>query len=221
MKTNHKTRKPSWGDYSGQWKLMLAAVCMLAISCNPSVEEEAYRIQHRQCLVPGGAADNGWQAQIFELAEEFPPDSPPTRSLTWERFKAVRGELEGTVLPDGLLVELSLSQLIPNGVYTLWIKAWEKAGTDAPVSDPKCSGVLGLQDGSESAFVASPDGTARVEVFTPNGRLSMFGEFDSRTVLQCLDLFVVGVYHLDNKPGGPQLLADGSAIEQFGFPVGR
>ena len=223
MKTLLKSSKPVNMKSKIDWSAFIAVLVLFGFSCEKETTSiTSPTIMHGVCLVPGltGAADSQERKDIFELSGKFPLTSPLSRKVTLEEFKAVNGEMALTVLEDGFQMRLKLSQLIPNGVYSLWIKTLGKASAEDGIGADSLTGkgVLGSRDGTQSAFVANSDGTASIEVFTPSGDLSMFGKIDSRTILEGSKLFVVGVYHLDNKPSGPVLLADGSAVEQFGFP---
>ncbi len=200
---------------------VLGMIITLWCSCEAGKElKDPWTISHQICLVPdlitneAGFQKEVGQAQIFELPATFPITNPFQQEISIEQFKSVRGKIDLAIADNGFFMKLELSKLIPHGVYTLRMKALDKYR-----QRPPAMGFLGRRDGTQSSFVAGEDGTAVIEVFTPIESLLLSDVDDFTKVLDRSDLFVVGAYHLDNRPSGSGLLADSGAVEQFGFAL--
>ncbi|MBC3757426.1 hypothetical protein H7U19_03345 [Hyunsoonleella sp. SJ7] len=140
--------------------------------------------------------------------------------LTWEDFSTVSGIASVACMEGGFEVEMQLSGLIPNGVYTFWNVTFHDGGMDPSKEMLNIRGIgcIGASDGSENYFIASNDGTGYIKAFTqtPNS-LSMIGDIKACPLSDEVEFHIVGAYHLDSKTWGADLGPDGTAVEQFGF----
>ena len=158
---------------------------------------------------------------IYETRKNNPVLAPDGHQLTWGEFSEVEGQADVQCQDNGVLVDVELTGLIPNGVYTLWNIVFEEPGMDPTKEMLGLSGLgaSGIGDGSDNSFVASADGKATLSVLSPGGSLSIISNTD---LGQCpltdnFEWHVVGAYHIDGTNHGPSLGPDGTAIEQFGF----
>lgn len=151
-----------------------------------------------------------------------PVYAPDGHQLTLGELKNVKGRIALRCGRNATHVDMRLSGLIPNGVYTIWLLTFEAPGFDPTFAHLIGEGSLGPPDGSRNSFVASASGRASLSVRQPAGALSEFGH-----VGPCLfdefEFHLVGVYHPDGMTYGP---TPGPAdapnifcyfIEHFGF----
>lgn len=142
------------------------------------------------------------------------------KHLTWVDFSTVSGSASVTCMEGGFEVDIELSGLIPNGVYTFWNVTFNEGGMDTTkeLLNIRGIGCIGSTDGSENYFIASSDGTGHINAFTqaPNS-LSMIGDILACPIDDEYEFHIVGAYHLDSKTWGASLGPDGTAVEQFGF----
>lgn len=158
---------------------------------------------------------------IYENRLHNPVTAPDGRQLTWAEFGTVQGKAEAICRENGVEVALSLSGLIPNGVYTIWNVVFEAPGMDPtdPILGLDGLGAAGKGDGSDNAFVASATGEAQITMLSPGGDLSMLSNIPMG---QCpltdnFEWHVVGAYHMDGQTYGGDLGPVGTGVEQFGF----
>lgn len=158
--------------------------------------------------------------------------------VTWDEFSAVKGSIVAKCIDQGTYVSMRLQNLIPLGLYTLWIDLFEEPGFDADTRDIDEAlaneigiGAVGPNDGSQSTFRASETGEAMYTGIIPPGELSMAGEvgacalpgpsFNRDLPKQLPDppyeLQIVGAYKLDDKSHGPEPGPDGTWVPQFVF----
>lgn len=156
---------------------------------------------------------------VYESRRETPVKSPDGVHLTWADFSTVQGTAQVECGANGTFIEVELTGLIPNGVYTLWNVTFNAPGMDPSkeMLNINGMGVVGPADGSENGFVASAQGTARISTTTAGGTLSMVGDMGHCALTDEAEWHLVGSYHLDHQTHGPDLGPAGTAVEQFGF----
>lgn len=158
---------------------------------------------------------------VYEIRKQNPVIAPDGHQLTFAEFSSVRGRADIQCQTNAVEVELSLTGLIPNGVYTIWNVVFDDPGMDP--TDPMLGldglGAAGKGDGSDNAFTASATGKATITVRSPGGNLSMVQNtpMGDCPLTENFEWHVVGAYHIDGKTHGSNLGPDGTAIEQFGF----
>jgi hypothetical protein len=107
-----------------------------------------------------------YDARAYLANNEFVPvTAPDGRIMTWVEFSSARGEISARCVPQGTHVVLHLSNLIPNGVYTIWNVTFNEEGFSVPhplTLAPSWIGVgpSGPNDGSRNTFRASASGHA-------------------------------------------------------------
>ena len=156
---------------------------------------------------------------LYEARAHQPIVAPDGHHVTLREFTAVEGTASVTCGDGGVDVALTLSGLLPNGVYTIWLATFKAPGLDPAAEDLNMLGMgtLGPHDGSKSAFVASADGKGHVAAFTPGGALSVMGRMADCPLIDEYEWHVAGAFHMDGKTHGPILGPDGTAVEQFVF----
>lgn len=157
---------------------------------------------------------------VFEVRLNNPVLDASGDQITWGEFNSVKGKVDVMCNPDGFTVELKLTGLIPNGVYTIWNVTFKDGGIDptAEMMNIRGLGCLGVDDGTENHFIASAEGEGTISAFTPApASLSMMGDIKACPIADEIEFHIVGAYHMDNKTWGPQLGPDGTAVEQFAF----
>lgn len=155
---------------------------------------------------------------------------PAGQPLTWDEYNNVKGNVTVECVEGGTRFTVKLSGLIPGGLYTIWNVVLEEPGFGGTLESLLGSIVgvapLGAPDGSENAFRASEDGTARITEVTPGGSVLQFPDVDEnwpdkRGIETCalneFELHVVGDYHYDGKTHGNIPGPAGTHVEQFGF----
>ena len=135
----------------------------------------------------------------------FPILLPDGHHVTLAEWTQVQGSAMAKCVEKGTHVELTLSGLIPHGVYTIWVGVFQAPGLTPDFSNMIALGALGLPEGSQNAFVASAAGKAELSAFQPSDPLSVFDDQDADN--SCLlDKFEVGLFaalHVDGQTYGP------------------
>lgn len=160
---------------------------------------------------------------LYSKIQHQPVLAPDGKQVTWGEFSAVEGRADAQCTDSGTQVTLTLTGLIPNGVYTIWNASFEAPGfdpTDAMLGIDGL-GAAGKGDGSDNAFTASPTGTASITILSPGGDLSLFGNIGACSLVDDFEWHVVGAYHIDGETYGPLIGPDGTYVEQFGFAFVR
>ncbi len=158
---------------------------------------------------------------LFENRTHAPVIAPDGHQVTWGEFSAVQGHISVECRDEGTYYNLRVSNLIPDGVYTIWNVTVKAPGFDpsntAEMFNITGIGAAGRGDGTDNTLVASPDGTIEISLTSPGGALSMFGNIGNCALTDEFEFHVVGTYHIDGKTYGPDLGPDGTVAEQFGF----
>jgi len=146
--------------------------------------------------------------------------------LTWGQYKDVEGRIRLKCIKKGTHVSMHLSGLVPKGLYTAWVVAFEKPGFNAEeralgpaLANLVGSAPLGDNDGGENVFRASASGKAQVAAIDEPAKFTGPGFIDPGTSKQCLldhfEVHFIGALHLDNETHGPDPRPYG--VEHFGF----
>jgi hypothetical protein len=146
----------------------------------------------------------------------FGPDGHP---VTWGEFNAVSGSAKINCTGQGTRINMSVSGLIPNGVYSLWCMTFTPPGFDTAYTNVSGFGAAGAADGSGNVFIASSRGDARLHVLCKAGPLSVSGSIGGCIPVDEYELHFVAIYHNDQKPHGSTPGPVGSYVEQFAFTV--
>lgn len=134
-------------------------------------------------------------------------DLDGTHQLRWGEFSAVEGRATVECVEGGTDVTFELRGLVPNELYSVWVIVFESPGfvdtRNLKVATQNRVGVgsLGAPDGSENVFRARGS-TGSLEVFHPDGDLSVFGSVED-CLLNEYEVHLVGLFHLDNETHGP------------------
>ncbi len=111
-----------------------------------------------------------------------------------------------TVSCDGgtTIYSLEFTNLIPNGVYTLWNAILNKhlEPTEGIDFSEDISGMGALGDGSSNILIASESGEAAIEVSVLSGFMTMFGSHPPCAIGNSPGLILVMNYHIDGKTYG-------------------
>jgi len=157
---------------------------------------------------------------LYEFRQKNPVVDMDGKHMTWADFGTVKGKAKVTSTQGGFMVDLELSGLIPNGVYTIWNVTFFEEGMDPSkeMLNIRGLGCIGATNGTENYFTASEDGKGSISAFTATpAPLSMMGDILADPIKDEVEFHVVGAYHLDGQTWGANLGPDGTAVEQFGF----
>lgn len=156
-----------------------------------------------------------------------PITAPDGHHVTWGEWSDVEGRTWVTCNGSGTKFTILLEDLIPNGVYTIWNVTFEAPGFQgffditedltATTDNLVGIGAAGPPDGRLSSFRASATGTAKVEITTPPGDLSVVGSLADCAPTGEFEWHLVGLYHSDGRTHGPILGPPGTMAEQFAF----
>lgn len=146
----------------------------------------------------------------------FGPDGHP---VTWGEFNRATGQARINCTGQGTRLNIRMSGLIPNGVYSIWCMQFQSPGFDTAYTNVSGFGAAGAADGSENSFVASSQGDANFHVSCPAGALSVSGSISGCIPSDEYELHFVGIYHLDKQAHGATPGAAGSYVEQFAFII--
>jgi hypothetical protein len=157
-------------------------------------------------------------------AVDVPVTAPDGHALTWGEFRAATGVAQLTCEPGGTRVQVQLSHLIPNGVYTGWLVFFEAPGFKSAMFDALTGlAPVGPPDGSESRVVADANGNATLDAVTPVGMTTVTLPGKSQAVTPCLldayEVHVVAAYHIDGKTCGATQCDGDKLAEQIGWMV--
>jgi len=155
---------------------------------------------------------------IWDKFGHVPIPAPDGHQVTLGEFSRTSGYAEVKCVNAGTHVVIHFKDLIPNGVYSIWVATWKSPGFDATLANEIGQGALGAPDGSQNAFTASPAGTASLSVIMPAGSLSQFG-----TVGNCFsseyELQLAAAYHLDIQAHGATPGDDSTFVIPFIFSL--
>jgi hypothetical protein len=153
----------------------------------------------------------------------FQQPNPPIlardrHQITAAEWMQATGRATAQCTPQGTLINVHLSGLIPGGVYTAWVVTFAAPGFDSWLwTYVKGIGALGAQDGSQNVLHVSASGEAQLTVFQPATALSELGEV-SNCLFDEYQFQIVILYHLDFTTYGPHAAADPCLVaEQIGF----
>jgi|GEM_PF-5621267 len=141
--------------------------------------------------------------------------APDGHLVTFSEWVHANGSATMQCLGDaGTRVNVQLTGLLPNGVYTAWLVLFDSSGNLLGL------GALGKSDGSQNTFTATADGRGRVSVVVPPGELGCF----PYNVSACLadtpgvaDIQVHIGYHLDGQSHGACFGGDCDLAVPIGF----
>ena len=157
-------------------------------------------------------------------ATHVPVTAPDGHAVTWGEFRSATGVAQITCEPGGTHVHVTLSHLIPNGVYTGWLVFFAPPGFKMAMFDAM-TGVapVGLPDGSESRVVADAQGNATLDAVTPAGTTTVTLPGKSQAIPACLldayEVHVVAAYHIDGRTCGATQCDGDKLAEQIGWMV--
>jgi hypothetical protein len=164
---------------------------------------------------------------LYEGRFSRPILAPDGHQVTLAQYTSVKGSVSVNCVNRGSRVHVSLTGLIPNGVYTFWVVPFKSPGFDPlmPLTDPSNpnvlmnqigEGALGAPDGSTSSFSANSNGKAGVSIVQPAGTLSEFGSVGP-CLMDEFQFMLVGVYHIDGQTYGTTPGFEHGTVEQFAF----
>ena len=218
--------------------LTIVLALFLITSCSKSeLTEEMVAISQTANKNPTGSASSvvvpffiedanfnnpvtGNNTQLYSLLGHTPILAPDGHHVTLGEFDQVTGTAEVKCLASGTQVKLHLSNLIPQGVYTIWSLTFQSPGFDGTLAsfvNLTGVGALGSIDGSSNTFKASASGEGQITGIIPAGNLSVFGSIGQCILTDEFEVHFVGVYHIDGMTYGPMPGPDGTLIEHFGF----
>jgi hypothetical protein len=157
-------------------------------------------------------------------ATAVPVIAPDGHAVTWGEFRAASGVAALTCEPGGTRVRVTLSNLIPNGVYTGWLVFFAPPGFKTAMFDALTGlAPVGPPDGSESRVVADAQGNASFDVVTPAGTTTVTLPGKTQSIPACLldayEVHVVAAYHIDGHTCGATQCDAGQLAEQIGWMV--
>ena len=191
------------------------------IITSPPVTDPVYDADGNPAVDPGSAIFSDTSG---ECAQRMPVLTPNGEPITLAQWRSVKGQAEARCTPEGTHFRLKLKNLVPHGVYTIWLAGFQAPGLTPDFANLIGVGALGLPDGSENSFVASAKGEAELSVLQLAGPYSWMIVVPGATIPACLfDVFefqLYGAYHADGQTHGPNP-GDGCAFTvQFGFDFG-
>jgi hypothetical protein len=164
--------------------------------------------------------------------------APDGHQLTWGEYKNVQGRAEAKCEADGTHVVIHVSGLVPKGVYTIWVLAFNgpfPAGHNPmnpispngpfPFGNLIGIGSLGANDGSENSFQASADGEGEITAVMPTGPFSTMPPWLNfhynleGCLFDLVEFHLVGVYHSDSMTYGTDPGYVHHAEVQFGIQM--
>ena len=154
---------------------------------------------------------------LFRLqgGSSFPILAPDGHQLTLEEWSTAQGT--STVICDKTAshYDISLTGLIPDGVYTVWNNIYASSQRPGNFGGAQIAGgALGRADGSENGFTASSSGTATISFIVGGGEALGFGGEQPDCVLtDAGGIVLVVLYHIDGQtygsdPGPPETWVD-------------
>jgi hypothetical protein len=152
---------------------------------------------------------------VYEVRRMQRVLAPGGRHVTRGEFNAVTGSAVITCTGTATRVEMTLSGLIPNGVYTIWHSSFRAPGFDGTYNNQNGLGVVGASDGSQGTVRASATGTGRISFTTAAGPLSVTGRLGSCMLADEFESDLAGWYHIDGQTYGGSPGPDGTAVTQF------
>ncbi len=156
---------------------------------------------------------------LYENRMHQPVTAPDGHHVTWGEFSSVKGSVSLQCTEAGIEASLQLSNLIPNGVYTIWNVTFDDPGFNPGIEGMGIQGLgaAGTGNGSDNFFIASPDGKGAISISSPGGNLSLQGTMGSCPLSDNYELHIVGAYHIDSQTHGSMIGPDGTFAEQFAF----
>lgn len=149
----------------------------------------------------------------------FPITAPDGSAIKLQQWTAVKGSAKIDCSPAGTAVTLKLRNLIPNGVYTIWVLGLKSPGITPDFANLLGVDALGPPDGSQNAFVASPKGEAELTAFNEAGPYSDLdlGNMAPACLLDLFEFQLLGAYHPDGQTHGGHPGDPCTFTVQFGF----
>jgi len=144
------------------------------------------------------AADASLASPLYIRQTDCHPPmlAPDGHQVTLAEWNGVRGTAALACLNDGTKIDLALTGLIPNGLYTMAVIIKDPANLQTIGT-----GVLGPNDGSKNTIVASASGEGYLSLTHPPGDLSVNGRV-GKCLLDGSLVWLVGTYHVDQKTWG-------------------
>lgn len=159
--------------------------------------------------------------------------APDGHHITAGEFVTAKGTAVATCLDSGTEVKLSMSGLIPNALYRVWILIFKEPGFDIgpppDFSNMIGEGALGPNDRSDNSFIATAGGEGSITKVHPAGAMSETlptPPFANEPAGKCLlsdayEWHVVVAFQQPDQPSGqevgPPALFPKSAVEHFVF----
>jgi hypothetical protein len=141
--------------------------------------------------------------------------APDGHLVTFSEWVHANGSASMQCLGDaGTRVNVQLTGLLPNGVYTAWVLAFDSSGNLLGL------GALGKSDGSQNSFQADANGRGRISAVQPAGELSCFPYNVSSCLLDTPGVAEVQIhigYHLDGQTHGSCFGGDCDFAVPIGF----
>lgn len=145
--------------------------------------------------------------------------------LSWSQFKDVAGRIRLKCVKKGTHVSMHLSGLVPKGLYTVWVVAFdddfhaEDRALGTAFENLIGSAPLGDNNGGENVFRASQSGEGQVAAIDEPAKFTGPGFIEPGTSERCLldhyEVHFIGALHLDDETHGPNPRPFG--VEHFGF----
>lgn len=169
---------------------------------------------------------------LYDARFHNPALAPDGHQLTVGEFNHVSGNGTLRCVRNGTRVNLHVSGLVPNGVYTVWtlvfngpFPAGPNGAKPAPFGNLVGLGPLGAHSGTENHFQADANGEGDISALVRPGALYaeppppfLPGMYNIQgCLLDEVEVHMVGVYHFDSMTYGSGPGYNHGAVEQFGF----
>jgi hypothetical protein len=154
-------------------------------------------------------------SSIYNSVDNSPIVDTYGNIITYTTFMNVAGQASIKCANGGTNVTVTMSKLIPKGVYTLWVQTFRAPGFDGTMNNLVA---YGRADGHND-FKASANGTGQLSVTVPAGPMSMT---PWASIGDCLtgsddEFHIVGVYQTNGETYGWTPGREGLFVEHFRF----
>ena len=145
--------------------------------------------------IPSSPDDLLYAVNVFSNQDLVPITAPDGHHIQLSEWDTAQGTVIMTCMGASTVFEFSFTDLIPEGVYTLWI---------GPVNgtDILGTGAIGLSDGSQNNLEVDENGDGTLSVTMGTGPLSVFGDLDNCALTASTEFNLILDYHIDGNTYG-------------------
>jgi hypothetical protein len=152
-------------------------------------------------------------AVLYNSVDHSPLLNPNGTPVTYGNFMRVSGTANVKCVTSGSSITVTMNNLIPKGIYTLWIQTFNAPGFDGTMNNLSGYGAVN----GHNNFRASAGGSGQLSVTLPAGLLSMQGSVGDCLVSSDMDFHIIGVYQSTGQTFGWTPGREGLFVEHFRF----